>query len=721
MGGAMPGLNQVQLGMMISAEDDGFSGVIEASIEQVNALKETWQSLAEVEDPFNVWTAQMEGMVASVTEQVNVLKATMAQLSTTEKLTITIDDAAALAALDQLKTQATSEMQALEGTFATGFSGIDAQAQTAFAAVESEAAAAMAATEQSVQGAAAAVDESLKSVNDGGAFVQVESDAQAAASAMQESIQNGASTAAESLQQISNAASQVESSAQGDFQQMAQGLEQSIQGAVASAEQSLQGLQAELSAIATEEQRLGAGPGGGGGGLGSGLGIAGAGTTPGGGVLPPVSTSPHSAVANAIASGAMTAEEAVSGGLITAEQAAAMGFPLKAAATAAETGAAASGGLGLGGLGAAAGIGIMGSMAAGMLATSSMGAVDLEMLLQQNPGMTPPQGMQLLADFGTVGLGPNQARTALDSLESGLKSDYTLTGSSGFSKDILLAMSEAGLSNMVKPGESAQNILGGLQNLGIQPQLGVMADLYQNMVHSGGANMGDIQTLFGGMGAGGQNLQMLLANYGQIDSANANVGAGLTATDVKQMSSQSLSMAENMSQLSLQFMEMANSAAPELEAAFKALTEILKPITGAVKVLNELGDAGANVTNLLETISGARSGIDQFTGALEEAIGHLINIIPGHRALFGNAGNDLIQAGAHNLAEAEFIKRMTSQYGAAALAGPHSTYGTSGPNSVSITVNIPSSAGAGEQSYAEEVAREIVAQLKLSGNVDLTS
>lgn len=671
--GGVAGLSRVELGMEIGASDAGFSGVVTDAMEQIAALKTEWEGLAEAADPFAAWAAQLTGLVTTAEGEVARLKETLASIGgESESLRITADVSGAEASLANLEAQAARDFSAMETSASASFTKMEsdtadatdamaAAADESFTKMQQEAESAASAIVSAMQGAAEASNAAIGGLNGQAAFDALQANAQSASQSMEQAVAGGASEAAASLGEITSAAAQVEQSVEADFSAMAQGVESTVSAMAQSVDAQLQAVVQEIEAVKSQI---------------------------GGFSLP------------------------APGPVVTPTE------PGGGGATLGEEGAAAAGGASLGKLAGAAGVGIMAAMGVGALVNSGQSAVALQMLLQQNRGMTPQQGEQLLAELGTVGLSPDESFTLLSGLEKGLVSSFTVTGSSGLSKAVLLAMSQAGVN--VAPGETGQDAMKQLENLGLEPQLQTMAALYANATQSGGANMASIQTLLGGMGASGEQLQMLLANYSSIQQQTAGVGKGLTTADVDKMAQQGLSEGAAMAQLNLEIMQLATVAAPELGAAFKGIEVALQGVKLILETLNAAGNGIKDLADFMGTMSGADAAMHDFIGIVEEGAGSLATLlghVPGlHFA--GGVGADLTNAGRANLAEAAFMREMVGEYGAKMTGPAGAPMHVPVPTNINVSVTLPANASADMRDFAEQTAQAIVQQFKLSSNMD---
>lgn len=809
-GSALPGISRVELGMLISAQDDGFEGMVADSIEQINALRESWTSLSDLPSPFTGWQEQLATLTASAQEESQRIRELLSGLTAApERLVITADTSAAQSALATLEANGKASLAAMEaagasdlltlsddtaaafkamgadaaafeGTATTAFGSVAAAMRNDMGDMAAAAQAAAATMQADIESAAQVAEYDLGAISPAAqaAFSAMGADAEAGANAAVSAV-NDVTTAANAVaEKVQAAAQQMESALGGvgaemetvggniisetqqidaafasiyqkleagaaqvqqqidqDFAAAAQAMESSFKASAQSAIASIQEVEAAVEQLKAMEGGTG-------------------GTLSGTYAAPslPTGVSASGAVAQALGSGTMTAAEAVAAGLITAEGAAALGYPVTEAATtppavgAETTGVAAAGsGPSVGNLMTYAGAAWMASMGVNMLANTGSGAVDLKELLQQNPGTTPQQMMQVLAEMGSVGVAPTAATDTIGQFEKSLRSNLTLVNSSGFSKQMLLAFQAAGEGGAVSQGENAQDMLSRLQTLGLQPQLDVLADLYQQMTKSG-ADMGDFQTLFGGLGASGPGFEALLSNYSQISNATKGVGAGLTTADVDQMASQSVGLNASLSSLNLSFMQLADDVAPAFTVAIEAATKALNQINnvasaGPVNATDVgLGAAGAaGLGKLLGGLGGAtgEAGVAAAGGALSASalplgllallpdvsnavIGWAYNLFGGGGA--GASGSGGSSAGLASQAQAMFLQDMINKYGASAMNGPPGQSFKVGntPGNVTINVTLPAGADYNEKNYAQQVAQEIVTQLNLSGNFDLT-
>ncbi|HVB08770.1 MAG TPA: hypothetical protein VNM16_00200, partial [Bacillota bacterium] len=695
MGGASAGIQQVGLGMMISAEDDGFQALVTDAMEQIAALKTTWESLTEVADPFLVWQEQLDGLLTQMEGAAERIRAEMQGLTgaggLTETVVVTANTSEATTALTALRTEAEAAATAAAASFVplvgavnSDFAAVQAAAAAALQKIPTEAQQAAEMTEADMAAAAAAVNASLERINAQGAFAALESGAEAAAQQLESSMQAASAAAAEALQQINSAAAEVQAAVEGDFSAMAQQVESAVSAMVSAVDADLARVTAEVAQIKAELASVSLGGGGagyidttyseyplgGGGGAGGTAGLLGPG-----------------------AAGA----EGGGGGGGAGGTAAAGSDAADAAALAAASG---GGGASLGGLMMTAGAGYLAYQGLQGLIQSGQGAVDLQMLLQQNPGMTAPQGMQTMADFGAVGLNPSGAYGAIGGMEKGLLQDYTLTGSAGFSKDILLAMSQAGVKT--QEGETGAQALTSLQSMGLQPQLQTMASLYQEAVKSG-EGMPQIQTLLGGMGASGSEMQMLLANYGTLQQQNATAGQGMTMAQVNTAASNSLSESDSMAQLSQEFMQLADVAAPLVTTALQALAAAMQPVVALFQQLDNLGGFLGKVA------PSAATALSTSMGNEPAAPGSPLGTGGGYAAPTATA----LPPSAYELdtqyQQALQQSGMLLGHGAPGVAA---TIPNPVNNHFTITISLPSGTGRGNVAQAESIAKALVQQLK---------
>lgn len=407
------------------------------------------------------------------------------------------------------------------------------------------------------------------------------------------------------------------------------------------------------------------------------------------------------------------------------------------AATAAKGAGAASGsshgGIFGGGLMGAAINAFMVQQGLSMLQSSAMGTVDLSMLMQQTH-LQAPAAEQLLGELGTVGLNPSSAFSTLGGFESSLKQALTVTGSSGLGHSALLAIAAAGgasgLQGLGTGVGAAQNVVNQLPNLGIQQQLETLSYLYQNL-SSNGAGMAQIQTMFQGLGAGGTELQSLIANLAPIEHAfqGFSIPGLQTTQQVQQAGQQSLSASANMSKMDLEIMQLASATMPAFSAAVTLATDALKPVDAIGHALTAMGNVVGDIFKSLSpalpgiqvAFDSLRASVDQVAGSIEVAAGHLLSMVPS--MLIGNTASLVEQRGQQNLAESLFLTGVANggwTMGSGAPTSAAVPY-QSGGNTYTINVSIPGGTSLAVRQNMETLATQVVQQLKLAQNIELSS
>lgn len=215
----------------------------------------------------------------------------------------------------------------------------------------------------------------------------------------------------------------------------------------------------------------------------------------------------------------------------------------------------------------------MGSMALQMLGQSGMGLANLQAIMQMGgPNTSPQAAEQYAALLGMAGIAPGEAPGFMSGLTGRLQSLFTVTGTSGFSRQALLALQNAGYSLPQLMTASPIN------------QLSDIASVYQKLMSGGQSQAG--AALLSQLGL--SQFGGIFSNWSTVQGQLQGFDLGLSKQQIAQGSQQGITLQASLVKLQMTFSTLAAELAPAAQKLVKAIQDLVNVFTGPGSGLSKI-------------------------------------------------------------------------------------------------------------------------------------